>query len=379
MYNKILMDYPHLHRALILKLAIKATNDTIGIGGVSPSMLVFGCIPRFPITSSHLPGQAERMKALQVGMINLNSAVAAERISEALKSQVPPVAGRLLRIGDEVMIYRETDRIWYSGYTVTSILGKQVQVVDRLGEEKHFSLHQVKRAPPEEHASTESVQILNKPSRCGIHYMTRKFNSEQHLEEKVPLYATQVSEMITKSDARYRSPEVQAAMRKELESIVEKGTWAVTVRSEMPDNANLLNGRYVITIKVIGTERESYKARYVVQGHGDKEKTSVAHQNTTAKQQSTRLLTGLAAIFGFRVCTHDVQHAYLQSAESLLRYVYLKPPAVLNIRSDQVLKLLRPQYGLCDAGDNSRTILDHLTKDLNLPNLSATQDSSSSL
>jgi hypothetical protein len=85
-YNKILMDYPHLHRSLILKLAIKATNDTRGIGGVSPSMLVFGCIPRFPITSSHLPDQAERMKALQIGMIEMNSAVAAERITEALKS-----------------------------------------------------------------------------------------------------------------------------------------------------------------------------------------------------------------------------------------------------------------------------------------------------
>jgi hypothetical protein len=44
-YNKTLMDNRHLHRSLILKLAIKATNDTIGIGGIAPSMLVFECIP----------------------------------------------------------------------------------------------------------------------------------------------------------------------------------------------------------------------------------------------------------------------------------------------------------------------------------------------
>jgi hypothetical protein len=205
-YNNILMDYPHLHRSLILKLAIKATNDTIGIGGVSPSMLVFGCIPRFPITSSYLLDQAERMKALQIGMIEMNSAVAAERISEALKSQVPPAADRFLRIGDEVMIFRETDKIWYPGYTVTNILEKQVQVIDRLGEEKHFSPHQVKRALPHEHTSTESVQMLTKPTSYGIHYMTRNFRSEQHLEEKVPIYATHVSEMMTKSDPMYHSP-----------------------------------------------------------------------------------------------------------------------------------------------------------------------------
>jgi Reverse transcriptase (RNA-dependent DNA polymerase) len=135
----------------------------------------------------------------------------------------------------------------------------------------------------------------------------------------------------------------------------------------MPDNANILNGRYVITIKDIGTEREFHKARYVVQGHRDKEKTSIVHQNTTAKQKSTRILPGLAAIFGFLLCTHDVQQAYLQLAESLLRHVYLNPHAVLNLRSDQVLKLLRPLYGLCDASDHwARTILDHLTKDLSL-------------
>jgi Reverse transcriptase (RNA-dependent DNA polymerase) len=135
----------------------------------------------------------------------------------------------------------------------------------------------------------------------------------------------------------------------------------------MPDNANLLNGRYVITIKDIGTQRELYKALYAVQGHRDKEKTSMVHQNTTAKQQSTRLLTGLAAIFCFRVCTHAVQQAYLQSAESLLQDVYLKAPAVLNLRIEQPLKLLRPLYGLCDAGNCwTRTVLDHLTKDLSL-------------
>jgi hypothetical protein len=58
-YNKILMDYPHLRRSMLLKLAIKATNDIIGIAGIAPSMLAFGCIPRFPITTSHLPEQAE--------------------------------------------------------------------------------------------------------------------------------------------------------------------------------------------------------------------------------------------------------------------------------------------------------------------------------
>jgi hypothetical protein len=249
-YNKILMDYPHLHRSLILKIVIKATNDTIGIGDIAPSMLVFGCIPRFPITPSHLPEQADRMKALQIGMMEMNAAVATERISEALRSQVPSATDRVLRKGDEVMTYREKDKIWYSGFTVSMIRGKQVTVIDRLGKETKSSLHQVKIAPPRGHVGPQggaaSVQLLNRESvhtpHHSIHYVTKKFRREHHIEEKVPLFAIHISETIKRNDPRYNSPGVQEAMRREIESIVDKGTWAVTVRSEVPTGANVLDG-----------------------------------------------------------------------------------------------------------------------------------------
>jgi hypothetical protein len=216
-YNKILMDYPHLHRSLILKLAIKATNKTVGIGGIAPSMLVFGCIPRFPITSSHLPEQADRMRALQVGMMEMNAAVATERISEALRSQVPSATDRVLREGEEVMTYRERDKIWYSGFTVSRVRGKQVTVIDRLGEETNFSLQKVKLAPSRGHVGpqegADSVQLLNREGihtpHHSIHYVTKKFRSEHHIEEKVPLFSIHISETIKRNDPRYNSPGVQ--------------------------------------------------------------------------------------------------------------------------------------------------------------------------
>jgi hypothetical protein len=115
--------------------------------------------------------------------------------------------------------------------------------------------------------------------------MTKKFRSEQHLEEKVTLYATHVSEMITKSDPKYRSPEVQAATKREIEFIVEKATWAVTFRSEMLATANLLNSRFFITIKDIGTRREVYKAHV----NGASEHHSQAAIYPTAYRASSHL------------------------------------------------------------------------------------------
>jgi hypothetical protein len=167
-------------------------------------------------------------------------------------------------------------------------------------------------------------------------------------------------------------------MRKLIEGIVDKGTWAVTVSSEVPTGANILSGRFVITIKDIGTNKVIYMARYVVQGHRDKEKTSKVHHNTTARQQSTRLLLGLAATFGFRSIPTTSSKPTSSQLRTCCVTSYLKPPAVLNLSSDTMLKLLRPLYDLCDAGDYwARTILDHLTKDLNLVQPVVTQDCSS--
>lgn len=75
------------------------------------------------------------------------------------------------------------------------------------------------------------------------------------------------------------------------------------------------------------------------------------HDSTTALPSSVRLLLALAAIMDFDVCTEDVSQGYLQSANELMREVYIKPNKQLYIPAVHVLKLLRPLYGLADSGD----------------------------
>jgi hypothetical protein len=64
----------------------------------------------------------------------------------------------------------------------------------------------------------------------------------------------------------------------------------------MAENPNIMSDRFVLTIKDSGTSKEIYKARYVVQGFRDKMKTILVHDASTSKQQSTKLLIGLAAV-----------------------------------------------------------------------------------
>jgi transposase InsO family protein len=63
-YEKVQMDYPHISPRIILKITVKVMNDTIGESGLVPSLLVFGVVPRFPMLSTDLPNQKERMTAI---------------------------------------------------------------------------------------------------------------------------------------------------------------------------------------------------------------------------------------------------------------------------------------------------------------------------
>jgi hypothetical protein len=123
----------------------------------------------------------------------------------------------------------------------------------------------------------------------------------------------------------------------------------------------------VLTIKNIGTDEEVHKARYVVQGHKDRDKKFLVHNSTTVRQSSTRLLVSLAATLGFRIWSQDVKQAYLQSSEKLMRKVYLKPSKEFGLPQNALLELHKPLYGLADSGDYwHNTMSRHLKEDLKM-------------
>lgn len=82
-------------------------------------------------------------------------------------------------------------------------------------------------------------------------------------------------------------------------------------------------GRFVLTLKEFGTHNETPKARYVAQGHMDKEKEFLVHNTTILRQRSIRIIVSFAAVKGYRIFSHDVQQAYLQSDEELTRKIFI--------------------------------------------------------
>jgi len=76
-------------------------------------------------------------------------------------------------------------------------------------------------------------------------------------------------------------------------------------------------------------------------------------------------------VLGFRVFSHDVNQAYLQTKDKLPREVFVRPSArdarYFCVRDDRVFEVLLPLYGLPDAGDYwDVTVLDHVENELGM-------------
>jgi Reverse transcriptase (RNA-dependent DNA polymerase) len=113
------------------------------------------------------------------------------------------------------------------------------------------------------------------------------------------------------------------------------------LKSEIPANANFLQGRFVQTVKYLRTNEEVFKARYVARGFNDIGKSHLMHDSPVSKAEKTRMILSLVAIFGSLISSSDVTQAYIQSTYNLTRNVFINPKEVIELPADHVLKLLK--------------------------------------
>lgn len=62
-------------------------------------------------------------------------------------------------------------------------------------------------------------------------------------------------------------------MAEEIVGLFTKKAFKLIVRREIGEGVNVLGGRFVLEIKNKGSDKEIFKARYVMQGHMDKKRT----------------------------------------------------------------------------------------------------------
>lgn len=112
--------------------------------------------------------------------------------------------------------------------------------------------------------------------------------------------------------------------RKEINGLLEKGTFEVVPISEIPPGIRVFNSRFVDEIKNIGTAAAFEKSRLVVQAYNDHDKERILTQAPTIQRMSQRLILALSAIKSqLGLYLRDISQAYVQSTTSLNRQFYV--------------------------------------------------------
>lgn len=424
-YNKVRAENPTLTTNNALQLAVKATNDTAGPSGLVPTLLVFGVLPRLPLLPKDLPDNLERLKAMHGARKEMAKISNHSKLVTATSSNVPAAADRDFLVGDEVLMFREKPvGKWVGPYHVCD-RDEKMLTLDSGDRMIRASVDKVKPyleyqrdletygepltsdpadlmagAPavvPENDFLNDAIDDEHLPDPIS-HQRESLSTGTDALEEVIqgirdaedahddsPSNTWFVSfsptndtfagvlftEVLKPEDPRGSSPSFQAAKSSEIEGLKARGVWKIVQKCDVPAGANVLGGRFVLALKNCGTLEEKPKARYIAQGHRDKDKPYMVHDTATLRSSSVRLLLSIAAVKGFRVFSHDVNQAYVQSKDKLTRQVFIMPRKedrdLLGITDDEILELILPLYGICDAGDYwGVTVEYHVQDDLDM-------------
>ena len=322
--NKLIVDHPAAPLPLIIDYANLAMYHTVGPEGFTPAILAFGAQPRLPIGNyDQLPQTVtNRMDLMNIARREYEAIVAQLRIKRALHTTPPNESTVNFTPRDEVLVYREK-KGWEGTYT---FLYRDERLSVVLGDKGLEHLLHSTMLKPYTRPRLPIQDFLN-PT-----------------DEPANIHANLVETVDDENDVRFK-----ASRKKEYDGIVSKGGVKAIPRTELPDNANLIGNRFVLTIKEPGTPNPVYKARWILQGHQDHFRHSIANDSPMLMRLTFRVILSLAVVFfNCTLWTRDVEQAYMQS-KPLQRDVFTKPPPEANLSENMVLKIELPHYGLVEA------------------------------
>jgi hypothetical protein len=159
-------------------------------------------------------------------------------------------------------------------------------------------------------------------------------------------------------EAFENTPSFKDSRCKELNGLLEKGVFEVVNMADIPQGIRIFNSRFVDEIKHAGTDKAFEKSRLVVQAYYDHGKDLVLTQSPTIQRVSQRLILALSAILHEEKSTspslylRDISQAYVQSNTRLNRDFFVRPPKELKLKEGSILKVVKPLYGVPEAGNH---------------------------
>ncbi|KAI1003495.1 hypothetical protein K3495_g4719, partial [Podosphaera aphanis] len=365
-YNIITAEIPGIDRHMALQMSFKALNDSVGPDGLVPTLLVFGAYPRMAKLDAPLPTITQRAKALEKAMKELEKIRAERKITDALKARNGPLSLAIhrLTLNSPVLVWREGNTgqsgEWKGPYNLLAI---------NLNSTKYllFGSPQLKNLCKELTPQiSHSIENENTPHETGPEIPQNNEYQDQPLRRGRPRKCRAsvnkcAADITFLLNTNIDPDQFKNSRKKEITGLLEKGVFQLTNPDDINPDIKIFNSRFVDEIKHKGTSKVFEKSRLVVQAYNDKEKDLVLTQSPTIQRVSQRLILCIAAITftnsdGPNLYLRDITQAYVQSLTNLYRNFYIRAPSELTdelgIPRNSILKVIKPLYGVPEAGNH---------------------------
>jgi hypothetical protein len=330
-FNRIKMEDKTLSDSEALEWAVKAVNDTVGPEGLTPTLLVFGSVPR-PARNCAAETQIVRARAIDAARNAVEQEYARRKVSFGLKYKGPFGRERKdlqeLRYGAAVGVYRRSSNQWEQ-YRFVEISGDTVTVQGENGRRIFRSSVVKPWESIEEQRPKMEAPDLSQPSDAAC----------RPEAEEDPVFNADSAVDWTESRER------------EISGLQEQQMFEVVPRSSVPEGTRIFGTRWVDTMK--STPQGSIrKSRLVAQNYNDKDSAEIPTRAPTISKAALRVVVATAASMRKtnRAYLRDITQAYTQAESALERAVYLEAPPEMKLSQDHVLLCLKPLYGIPESG-----------------------------
>jgi hypothetical protein len=378
-YLVISTEIQGISKDMALQMAFKAVNDTAGPDGLVPTLLVYGALPRMVEYDAPSPSVAQRSAALKKAMSEIQKLRAKRLVTEALSARNGPSTTDIhdLALNSDVLVWREGNTgqpgSWEGPYKLVAVNDENCvlelprgNTTFRSTSVKPFYVPDAEPVDTEHHeperdAETDDTIVVD----------TSRPTDAPKRGRGRPRKAPDVS--IFLQDTVFLQDELQyeQSRQTEITGLLQKGVFEITPRRRILAGTRIFNSRFVDEVKHKGTEQELMKSRLVVQAYNDDSKHAVLTQSPTIQRISQRVILSVAAMTSKTtgLFLRDISQAYVQSTTLLNRDFYVNPPRELaerlNLTDDSVLKVVKPLYGVPEAGNHwFKTYHSHHTNEL---------------
>jgi hypothetical protein len=354
-------ELPDLDRDAALQMAFKAINDTAGPDGIVPTLLVFGAYPRLVESDAPSPTVSHRATVLKKAMEEVRKLRAKRQVNDALNQRNGPSTSAIkdLPLNSDVLVWCETP---------DNKTGRWTGPFTLLGTDKEDCIVALPSGPTTFRSTVVKPYFTDEKDQEG-----QMGNPQQdQLEPKSPTVVDQSAEFHPSGGENQSNPPTTEPIRRRRgrpRKLPTDYTPQTTVqppihpkrgrgrpRKVPPPSADANVTDIEIYIGAITDTQFVHSRQKEVNGLIDKGVFQLVHKTDIPQGIrifNSRFVEAVAATFPeYSVYLRDITQAYTQSTTTLNRDFYTTPPKGVTQWEGFYLKVVKPLYGVPEAGNH---------------------------